>query len=117
MNKKIANIVTILSIIMIFVYFGYRYYTYYYPINGTGATPSEIDESEIREGIAINNLIKSLPIQLNSFAIETYDYSKGKFRVILNEKLNTTSEIFSDWLSTSEYRAIPIKMFDIRFSK
>lgn len=116
MYKKLITLVTTLIILSTIAYFGYKYYIYYYPPNGTGAAPSEINEVEIQKGEAINNLIKSLPIQFDNFAIESYDYSKGKFRVVLNSKLNASPEILFNWLSVSEYKSIPAEMFNISFS-
>jgi|CXWL01.1.fsa_nt_gi hypothetical protein len=113
MYKKLAIIIAILTILSIGGYFVYRYRIFYYPPKGTGAAPSEINNIEIQEGMAINNLIKSIPLQLDLFSIESYDYSKGKFRVVLNSQANTTPEVFSNWLLTSEYKSIPTKMFEL----
>lgn len=113
MDKKRSILISISIIFLTIGYQGYKYYTYYYPLGGTGAAPSEINKAEVKQGIAINNLIKSIPVQFSNFAIESYDYSKGKFRVVLNNKLGTTSEDFFSWVSMSEYKSIPIEMFQI----
>lgn len=116
MYKKITILVTVITILFACGYFGYKRYIYYYPPNGTGAALSEINQAELDEGKAINKLIKSLPLQFDNFSIESYDYTRGKFRIVLNGKLNTTSEVFLTWLSLSEYKSIPVTMFEFSTS-
>lgn len=116
MNKKYMIAIATTLFILITMYFGYKYYTFYFPPHGTGAAPSKISEVEIQEGIFINNLIKSLPKEFDSFTIESYDYSRGKFKVVMDDNSNETPDQFINWLLESEYKSIPEKMFDIQIS-
>lgn len=80
----------------------------------TGGIIEPAPESEIQEGQAINNLIKLLPHSTDSFTIERYDYSKGKFVITFQETAEKTFEEFNKWLQNSEFRAIPKERFLIR---
>lgn len=114
MFKKITVIVLTSLLILGLSFYAYRKYTYYYPFGGTGAALSVPSAEEVSQGEAINNLIKSLPLENDNFTIETYDYSVGKFKVTLNGKLNAKQDDFYNWLKTSQFLNIPTDYFELK---
>lgn len=114
--KKVKILVLIITTVLL-VYISYSTYKYFdNRPKRTGAAVSKQSNEERQEGTAINSLIKDVPVTINGFVIQRYDYSTGKFKVVLNGSLNSNPELFLNWLSASEYKDIPSSMFDISVS-
>jgi hypothetical protein len=71
----------------------------------TGGTKPQPIPTDVSQGKAINQLLKSLPFTANGFTITRYDYRQGKFIVSGNRQ-----ELFH-WLENSEFTPIPLTMF------
>lgn len=77
----------------------------------TGGTPPQPIESDIKEGEAVNNLQKALPLSIQFFTITKYDYSKAEFVVVGYNGTPDLEGDFDTWLKSSSYSAIPKSMF------
>ena len=91
----------------------YRVYTNDFS-GGLGAINSTPSPNQKNEGDSINNLIKSLPVSTDSLTISGYDYSQGKFIVVLNDTTLDLQTEFDNWYAASSYTAIPKSMFLLR---
>jgi hypothetical protein len=114
-NKRNITAVVLIVLLIIVVVNWQRIDDYFIPAepDQTGIITSSPEPKDLEIGAAITELKSQLPMTTTDFAIESYDYKRGRFIVKSLEGNTNLQASFDSWYLSSGYTSIPKTMFSL----